>query len=211
MDAATLVETVETSQSTKLDRLASDRRLLAVTGPDLSVERVMMAALHAERMATETFQQWAQTESDADVRAIFERVVQTEAEHVARIERVGSISEHSEEGPNALHRHLRSLECTIPRVGAGLVGRPLVASGTTLQFVSFFVNEADTRRADLFRDLRTETESQIELGRDLLSTLCTEQSDWDSAREAAESAIEVGYDEYVEELTAIGVDPKPVC
>lgn len=210
MDEATFVETVETSQSTKLDRLASDRRLLAVTGPDLSVERVMTAALHAERMAKGTFEQWAQSESNPEVRAVFEDVVQTEAEHVSRVEAEGPIARTGED-LSALHRYLRSLEDTIPRVGAGLLGRPLVSSGTTLQFVSFFVNEADTRRADLFRDFRTETEAQIDLGRDLLSSLCTEESDWESAREAAESAIEIAYDEYAEELTALGVDPKPVC
>jgi hypothetical protein len=41
--------------------------------------------------------------------------------------------------------------------------------------------------------------------------VCTDQSDWDAARSAAESAIDIAYDEYTEELTALGVDPKPVC
>jgi hypothetical protein len=211
MDAATLVETVETARSTKLDRLASDRRLLALTGTDLSANQVMATSLHGERVARETFEDWARTETNPDASTVFEEIAQTEAEHVTRVAALGPATNQTDTEPNALHTFLRTVTDTIPRVGAGLVGRPLVASGTTLQFVSFFVNEADTQRANLFRDLRTETDAQLERGKELLSTVCTDKSDWDAARSAAESAIDIAYDEYTEELTALGVDPKPVC
>lgn len=46
---------------------------------------------------------------------------------------------------DAFSTHLGAVERTAERVGAGLVGAPLVADRFYLQLVSFFVNEADER------------------------------------------------------------------
>jgi hypothetical protein len=73
--------------------------------------------------------------------------------------------------------------------------------------VSFFVNEADTARSDLFRDLR-------EVADDLLGTAADLGLEGDAAEEAAEAAgavVDAAYDAYVDRLEAMGFDPKPIC
>lgn len=64
---------------------------------------------------------------------------------------------------------------------------------------------------DVSCPLLADTEAELDRGEDLLSTVCTERSDWEIAREAAESAIDIAYEEYAGKLTDLGVDPKPVC
>lgn len=212
MDADSLVAGVRTARETELDRLASDRRLLAVTGADMSTETVLRSAATAERAAARTFETWVEAEGDETAAAAFEEVAATERAHLDRL--LAELEDPAlpePETPGALHEHLRALSETPARVGAGLVGRPLVGSGTQLQFVSFFVNEADSRRADLFRELRADTDAQLETGRELLEAVCDSEADWTAAEAAATAAVEVAYEEYTTALEALGVDPKPVC
>lgn len=212
MDADSLVAGVRTARETELDRLASDRRLLAVTGADMSTETVLRSAASTERAAARTFETWAATEGDETAAAAFEDVAATERAHLDRL--LAELEDPAlpePETPGALHEHLRELSETPARVGAGLVGRPLVGSGTQLQFVSFFVNEADSRRADLFRELRADTDAQLETGRELLDGVCDSAADWTTAETAATAAVEVAYEEYATALETLGVDPKPVC
>jgi hypothetical protein len=76
--------------------------------------------------------------------------------------------------------------------------------------INFFVNEAETTAADAFRDLRSETDEQVETGSSVLASVC-ESDDWDRAARAAGDAIDAAYTEYAETLDEMGVDPKPVC
>jgi len=89
-------------------------------------------------------------------------------------------------------------------VGAGLVGLPLVLDRLFLQGISFFVNEADEARADLFRDLRETTDGIRDSAADL-------DVDEERARNAASAVVTAAYDEYVDRLEAMGFDPKPIC
>lgn len=211
MDAETLVGEVRDRKASELDRLSSDRRLLAVTGPDLTTEAVLQAAATSEQAAAETFSNWADDETNTEARDVFEQVAQTEREHLERVQSAGSERVHPGNTPGALHEYLRGCEETAARVGAGLLGRPLVSSGTHLQFVSFFVNEADGARADLFRELRRDTEEQLVTGTELLQRVCDNEADWDRSRQSAERAIDIAYDEYASALRDLGINPKSVC
>lgn len=211
MDADTLVDEVKDAKASELDRLSSDRRLLAVTGTDLTTEAVLQAAATSEQAAVETFTSWADDESNGEARDVFEQVARTEREHLERVRTAASQRIHPSDAPGALHEYLRDRETTAARVGAGLIGRPLVSSGTHLQFVSFFVNEADGARADIFRELRRDTEEQLDTGAALLGNVCDSDTDWDRGRQSAERAIDIAYEEYASALTDLGINPKSVC
>ncbi|MFB6110935.1 MAG: rubrerythrin family protein [Halobacteriaceae archaeon] len=214
MDADTLVAGVQDARETELDRLASDRRLLAVTGADLSRAAVLRAAAQMEAVARDTFESWAADEPHDRAAAAFRSVAEAEASHLQRVLSAGDeLAEAALDASDvgALHRYLRGLEASPARVGAGLIGRPLVGAATQLQFVSFFVNEADSQRADLFRDLRSETDAQLDRGRALLPAVCDSDEAWETARMAAVDAVTVAYEEYADALTSMGVDPKPIC
>ncbi len=203
------VEAVREECGTELARLGSEKALIATTAAQLERERVLGSVLAAERRAAETFTAWADDEDDDRARAAFERVAEREREHADRMRELGASAE--ETGPDPLHDHLRGLEDTVERAGAGLVARPLVASRSLLQVVNFFINEADTAAAETVRSLRSETDEAVEEGAALLGEVCTDEADWKRALSAAEAAVAVAYREYADTLEGMGVDPKPVC
>ena len=210
MDPESFRERVESAKATELGRLGSNKLLVAVTDAELDERSVLTAAAHSEHAARETFRRWADDEGDAEARAAFERVAEQEADHLERVlDALDEPVDLADGGP--MHAYLRGREGTVERVAAGLVGRGLVVRRTHTQIISFFVNEADERRADLFRDLKGETEAEIDAGLDLLVGLCADESDWDRAAAAAEYVIQVAYDDYADALTGLGIDPKPVC
>lgn len=196
-----VTERVRESHATALDRLGSEKSLLALTEARLETEPVLEAAGAALASARATLSDWA---ADADG--------QVAAALAAAAERLG----------DAADRVAESLDATLPgdspfvslaadtdagRAGAGLVGLGLVLDRVFLQCVSFFVNEADTTRADLFRDLRGVADGLLETAADL-------DLDGEGAEEAAGAAgtvVEAAYDAYVGRLEAMGFDPKPIC
>lgn len=227
MDPETFREQVESEAATELDRLGSNKLLLAVTGADLTTEAVLRNAVAAERASRDTFAEWADDEADPAVRAVFERLADQEREHLERVraelEAVvdGDVKEADGDGDDdvtddaasdgAIHESLRKRSDTVERIAAGLVGRGLVSLRTHTQYVSFFVNEADTARADRFRELKTDVAEQVETGLALLAERCDDEEDWEAAKDAAVATIEVAYEEYEAALTDLGMDPKPVC
>jgi len=211
MDGAELVTAVHTDAATELDRLGSQKALIAVTDASLERREVLAAAAATERRAAETFRTWAGDEGNDAARQAFSEVSETEESHLKRIiERVGGEPDEDER-PDPLHAYLRDLTGTPERVGAGLVGRPLASERTMLQVVNFFVNEADEQTADLFRDLRSETEALTDMGANVLDDVCEIDSEWTRARQAADETIQVAYQEYASTLEAMGLDPAPVC
>lgn len=210
MDGATFREQVTEAKATELDRLGSNKLLVALTDAELTTERVLEAAADSEHAAHTTFAGWADDEPNERAREAFADVADREADHRERV----LDAMDGEYGPNdggALHEYLRGREGANVRVAAGMVGRGLVADHTHSQVVGFFVNEADTERADLFRALREETESGTERGLGLLEALCESDEDWADARDVAEYTVQVAYDDYADALRGMGVDPKPVC
>ncbi len=211
MDGETLVATVRDAKATELDRLGSEKALVAETGADLSTPAVLRAAAAAEARAAETFERWADDEPVEAAREAFADVAARERDHRDRVLAELDDAGELDAAPDALHEHLQGVEATAARVGAGLVGRPLAGERTLLQVVNFFVNEADPDRAALFRELRADTDELVGEGAALLDGVCADEEDYATAREAAAATVDVAYRSYADRLAAMGLDPKPVC
>ena len=213
MDGQTFVDEVEAAKATELKRLGSSKLLVALTEANLEVERVLQVAAASEYAAAETFHAWADDEPDGGARAAFEDVAAQEDDHFERV--VAHLDDFEPPtAPGPMHAYLRGREDTVERIATGLVARPLVSVRTHTQVISFFVNEADRERADLFRELKADTEAVIETGTALLEERCGdagEGSDWERASATAEYLVQVAYDDYADGLVEMGLDPKPIC
>jgi hypothetical protein len=218
MDAANFADEIEGAKAVELDRLGSQQSLVALTDADLDAETVLRAAARSERTARETFAEWAETESDPDASEAFAALAEQEADHYERVAAElndgGTPESDDEFAPSdeidPMHAHLRDLDTTVERA-AGVAGRSLAADRIQLQVVNFFVNEADEGRADLFRELRADTNEAVSTGTELLEHHCADDADWERARETAEAVVQVAYDDYAETLQGMGLDPKPIC
>lgn len=214
MDADTFRSELEEAKRTQLGRLGSNKLLIALTDADLTTSAVLHAAADSEHAANRTFRAWADDEPTDDGREAFAWVAEREADHRERVlealsATTGEAYEPADGG--TMHSYLREREGVIERAAAGLVGRALVSDRTHGQLVSFFVNEADTARADTFRDLREETEEELERGLELLDAHCESDEDWERARMVGEYVIQLAYDDYADALAGLGIDVKPVC
>jgi lipopolysaccharide biosynthesis regulator YciM len=210
MNAAELREAVERDKRTELDRIGSSKFLVAATDADLEMEPVLCAAANSEYAAAETFAMWADDEDHDAAAEAFAAVAEQEREHYDRVaERLPDEFEPADGGP--MHRYLRERDDTVSRAASGLLGRPLVSVRSHTQVISFFVNEADESAANLFRELKEETNEELERGLALLDELCTDADDWERASSVAGYTIQVAYDDYADSLTELGVSVKPLC
>ena len=107
--------------------------------------------------------------------------------------------------------YLRGLDDDVERVAGGLVGAALAEKKRATQMSGFFTGEADPQTASLFRGYGSDLEDRWSEGLDALDDLCESDEDWDRAVEAASETVQAAYDDYVEKLEAMGVNPKPVC
>lgn len=210
MDSSEFIEAVRADNETALDRLGSEKALVATTRAALDRETVLETAAAAEARAAVTFEEWADDEADDEARAAFAETADSERDHSEQVSALGEM-DAGDPSPDALHDYLRGLDDTAARVGAGLVARPLVASRSLLQVINFFVNEGDNAAAETFRDLRAETDEQVEAGAALLEQVSESDDDWERAAMAASEAIDAAYAEYADSLDSLGIDPKPVC
>lgn len=209
MDGSEFSQRVRDGNETELSRLGSEKALVATTNATLDRETVLEQAATAELRAAETFEQWAADEETASAADAFAEAAKRERDHYEQVCELGDIEVMDPEA-DALHSYLREREETVERVAAGLVARPLVASRTLLQVINFFVNEAASATADTFREIRSDTDDQVESGASVLVEIC-EDEEWEQAERAAEEAIEKAYREYADTLEGMGLDPKPVC
>ncbi|WP_135851770.1 rubrerythrin family protein [Halorussus salinus] len=219
MDADAFPDAVRDAKATELDRLGSQQALVALTDADLGVEQVLRAAAQSEHTASETFTAWAESAAEAseaadadatDAAEEFAALADDERDHYDRVVAQLDGEFTPADAVDPMHEYLRGLDATVERA-AGLVGRSLASDRTQLQVVNFFVNEADERRADLFRDLRSDTQAGVETGTDLLAAHCQRDDDWERAREVAAETVQIAYDDYAETLQGMGLDPKPIC
>jgi hypothetical protein len=209
MNASELHESVREDNDTALSRLGSSKSLYAATGGEMEVGPVLEAAADVEYAAAETFQAWADSESDADAREAFEATASEERDHYDAV--VGELDAHEPSGdPSAMQQSLRDLDSTVERAG-GLLGRILATEKSKEQLTGFFVGQADPQTAQLFRDLKGDLGDQRDRALALLDAVCDDDADWGAAKDAADAAIQAAYDEYTEQLEAMGVNPKPVC
>lgn len=210
MNGEEFVAAVREARATELDRLGSEKALVAETDATLESEAVLRAVAGAEARAVETFETWAEDERHERAREVFADAAARERDHYDRtVTALDGDVEVSAEDP--VQDHLRTLDGSVERVAAGMVGRPLVAARTLLQVVNFFINEGDTANTDRFREIREEIDDLVSEGATLLEDVCETDDDWQHARAAAEETIAVAYREYVDTLEEMGLDPKPVC
>ncbi|ATW89464.1 hypothetical protein halTADL_2748 [Halohasta litchfieldiae] len=206
------IESVRTENKTALSRLGSSKALYAETDGDIEAETVLRAAAIAEDAARETFELWADNESNDDAASLFSDLAEQEADHYETV--AGKLDDAPDAGDidelPAIQSTLRSFESTIERAG-GLVGRCLVAKKSKEQYTGYFVGDADPRTASVFRELGGDVEDQLDRAVDLVESIAESDDDLDRAREAASEAIQAAYDEYTESLESMGVNPKPVC
>ncbi len=209
MDGAALLDSVRTEKETELDRLGSEKSLLAATEARLEPDPVLVTAATTLQTARDGLTNWADEATD-------ERAAETLRTIADELD--GAVATVTDEldgdgdGIAALEAPYFSLDATgdIERVAAGSIAVPLVLDRLFLQVVSFFVNEAENDRADLFRDLRADADAMLATGTNALDELCTGE-DWDRAEASAMAVIDAAYDDYAERLDAMGFDPKPIC
>jgi len=211
MHGEAFVEAVRESNATALDRLGSDKALVATTDATLERDRVLESATAAEARAAATFDAWVEDEPDGRAREAFAAAADREREHLDRVRDLADAAPVADPDADALHEYLRGLDDTVERTAGGLVARPLVASRSLLQVINFFVNEGDTTAADLFRALRAETDEQVDTGGTVVAAVCENEADRERASAAAEGTIDAAYGAYVDSLAGLGIDPKPVC
>jgi hypothetical protein len=209
MDGQTFVEEIRSDKRTELDRLASEKALLAVTRADLSAGTILeTVALTLEGLRA-TLEEWAGETAAGPAREAFAEGVAALGEEC---ERIGAQLDAEPAGdPPAPVPTVREFEGTPERVGAAFVGHGLVFDGVLLQAVSFFVNEAERGRADLVRDLRSGASERVDEGGATLEAVCADADDWERADSAARAVVGAAYEDYRETLAGMGIDPKPVC
>ncbi|PSP86248.1 rubrerythrin family protein [Halobacteriales archaeon QS_1_68_17] len=209
MDGETLRDRVQESKRTALDRLGSEKALLAVTDADLETGTVLATAARSAARDRDRFEAWAGTADHDDARAAFEAAAATRGDHYDRI--VATLDGDPgdpDAADDPVTDYLRGLEGDAERVAAGLVGRSLASERTLLQVVNFFVNEADSGRADLFREIRADERELVDRGTATLDAL---PGDPEAALAAAEETVARAYEDYATTLESMGLDPKPVC
>ncbi len=206
------IETVQNENNTALSRLGSSKALYAETSGQLEADTVLRAAAIAEDAARETFENWAEDESNEAAAELFAAVASEEADHYETV--AGKIDDppraaDTDESP-AIQSTLRSFESTIERAG-GLVGRSLVAKKSKEQYTGYFVGDADPQAASVFRELGGDVDGQRSRAAELVDEVCETPADSERAQVAATEAIQAAYSEYTESLESMGVNPKPVC
>jgi len=208
MNGPTLVDGVREDERTELDRLGSDKAMIAATDADLAADPVLEHVAATLAGLRETCEEWAETTDDADATALFAATAEAADEEYGRV--TAAMDDEPTGEPPAVVAALGEFEEPPARVGA-LVGEALVAERTLLQTVNFFVNEADERRADLLRDVRTAAKNRTDEAAAVLDSVCADDADWDEAETAAVAVVDAAYAAYADALDALGIDPKPVC
>lgn len=208
MNAERFPDAVADRTRTALDRLGSSKRLVAITGADLTTPTVLARAAASEAAAADTFDALAAAADTDAAAAACDSFAATERDHYDRV--TGALDADTAADPGAIHDYLRERPDDTTRLGA-VVGRGLVADRTLAQFVGFFVNDAAHDRADLFRDLRRDTSADTADAAAALASCCDGDDDWARAADAAADAVDAAYQEYVAALNGMGVDAKSVC
>ncbi|MEF8775566.1 MAG: rubrerythrin family protein [Haloarculaceae archaeon] len=207
MHTADLLETVRTDHDTALSRLGSSKSVFAITAGDMDPDTVLAAMATEARMAANRFETWA-AETAGDLGAAFgatAEILAAQADVLA-----GRLEDFEPGSESAQLSFLGDLETDLDRAG-GLLGWVLVADRRNTQVTGYFTGQADPQTASLFRGFGEDFDEILETAGSALADRCDDSDDWDVAAEAAAGAVEAAYDDYVETLESMGVNPKPVC
>lgn len=210
MNGEELVAAVRDEHATELDRLGSEKAVVAATGAQLETGPVLSAAAQLLDGGADTLATWADETEDEDARAAFADAADTLAGHRDALLDLDDDASASGDAPSVIAA-LGTAEATPERVATGLVALPLVAERLLLQVINFLVNEGDRSRADTVREARSDLQAMSGDAAALLDDVCADDGDWTTAQTAAADAIGTAYDEYAERLEEMGLDPKPVC
>lgn len=209
MTPSEFLDAVRDDNETALSRLGSSKSLYAATGGEMDAGPVLEAAADAEHVAAQTFHAWAADEFNDEATVVFETTAAEEDEHADAV--LAELDDYQpDDDATGMQAYLRGLDDTVERAGA-LVGRILATEKSKEQLTGFFVGQADPQTASVFRDLKGDLDDQRERALALLDDVCEDDADWQTAKDAADAAIQAAYDEYTEQLEAMGVNPKPVC
>jgi len=207
MTPEAFIDQVTAENQTALSRLGSSKALYAHTSGDLEDATVLAAAADAEYHAAETYDRWA----DADD-AASDAWAETAAEERDHYDRVCAVldADHTPGDPPPIQVFLREQTTTVDRIGA-FIGRTIAAQRSKDQYTGYFVGQANPQLATLFRELGGDLDDQLARGQTLFETYCGADADAEAAAAAATAAIQTAYEDYVDTLEGLGVNPKPVC
>jgi len=207
MDGTTLVDALTDDLETELSRLGSSKWLYALTDGEMTGDAVRAAAATDAAAAAERFESWA-ADADDEAADLFSTLADTAADRRA------AVDSDTDPTPDAADRRtygtLAALDDTVSRLG-GALGHSLVTDRTAGQMIGFFVGDADPSTAGTFRDLRSDADADRDRIVDALDSFCDGDDDWDRARNAATAVVEATYEDYVETLESMGIEPKNVC
>lgn len=209
MNGTELVTAVREERATELDRLGSEKALVAVTGAQLEPGPVLSAPARLLAGVAATFADWAGT-TDGPAGEAFADAAATTTEHGDALLELADAADADGDPPFVVDE-LRTAETTPERAAAGLAASPMVAERLLLQVINFLVNEGDRSKADTVREARSDLQAMPDDAAALLDAVCTDDGDWVTAQNAATDAIGTAYDEYASSLEEMGLDPKPVC
>ena len=201
MTADDLIDAVRDDQQTELSRLGSSKTLYADTRGEMEPDAIHAGAAAREAAARDTFAAWAD-ESDDGPAELFADAASDAAD------RLGDTQPADRDFH--MHETLDGLEATVARLG-GLVGWTLVDKKVTEQLTGFFTGQADPQTASTYRNAGSEVVALRESAADLLDEICDGDDDWAAAESAAIDVVAAAYDDYVETLEELGVNPKDVC
>jgi len=203
MDGTTLVDALTDDLETELSRLGSSKWLYALTAGEMDGDAVLAAAATDAAAAAERFEAWAE---DADATAaLFDALAATAADRAE----TAAADPDDDPGAERTYAALAGFDDAVERLG-GALGHSLVLDRTVGQMVGFFVGDADPSTAGTFRDLRDGIDADRDRIVDALDERC-EGDDWDRAEAAARTVVGAAYDDYVETLESMGIQPKNVC
>lgn len=205
MNIEAIIEHLETAYETELARLGSSKAMYAVTDGEMETDAVLRTMADRAIAGAVTFETWA--EDMEGERAIgLERVADRLREHADSMAAHGGGFEPSD-APTALEDRLRSLEGAADRL-AGFVAWAEVTDRTLSQAVGFFVGNADTQAANLFREIRSTLGDEVDT---FLDNAELPDTATDSTESVAGEAVEAAYGHYVDALEGLGIKVKPVC
>ncbi len=199
MDVDEFTDALRDAHETPLSRLGSSKSLYALTGGEMAGDAVRAAVAREATLAAEAYADLA-SETSGETKTLFE----TLADRVAKQAETAGAEPADREFPDA--EALGEPTTDAGRLGAALA-RQLLADTRVGQAVGFFVGDADPAGADEFRSLREAVAADHDRVADRLAAV----DDRAATREAADAVIEAAYDDYVESLESMGVEPKNVC
>lgn len=169
-------------------------------GPEVSIQKLLAAALKNELEAAEEAALWIVDESDLQVKLALMRQCGDEAKHyrliAERLSELGAdpaaLGAAAAQGRSAMFEYLRSLETTVERIAAGPFAREALARVRNDVFIRYCEERGDEATARLYREIIQPDEGHHhELGRRLLARLARSEDDKARARAAARKVLAI--------------------